>query len=214
MSLLAELDEVFGPDALADALFYQHSPALRFELAGGETPVAQFLRAIDRARAVLDTAFAGVGELTAVLRLWDDHAPPPSWQAARLWRRAGATLQALGVESPAAVPELRVQHTTGNDAPHWHFAFTLPAARVPELLWGVLAADSGFSPALVARVTLVAPALGVLACPYDSRGLDLVGPNQARLARLYRQFSEWLPDHDRARMAEIFSPRPDTTVTD
>lgn len=74
-SLLDRVHEVFGPSALAEALFYRHSPALRFELEGGETRIAQFLQAMDRARAVLHVAFAGTEELTVVLEVWTDQQP-------------------------------------------------------------------------------------------------------------------------------------------
>ena len=50
------------------------------------------------------------------------------------------------------------------------------------------------------------PDLGILACPYDSRGMDLLGPNTERLGQLYTQFDAWLLDYDRPRMAEMFSP--------
>ncbi|MFC6616356.1 DUF3885 domain-containing protein [Deinococcus radiophilus] len=39
------------------------------------------------------------------------------------------------------------------------------------------------------------PDLGILACPYDSRGMDLLGPNTERLGQLYTQFDAWLLDH-------------------
>lgn len=59
MALIFEqLEAVFGPKCLAPALFYAHAPALRFELAGGQTRVAQLLQTIDRAQVVLQAAFA------------------------------------------------------------------------------------------------------------------------------------------------------------
>ncbi|WP_424948714.1 DUF3885 domain-containing protein [Deinococcus radiodurans] len=98
LSLFDELDVVFGPAALADALFYRHSPALRFELEGGKTYIAQFLQAVDRARTVLNVAFAGMEAVTAVLGVWGDDPP------AQLWATAEAALHELGIKLPA--PEL------------------------------------------------------------------------------------------------------------
>ena len=205
LNLFPILDTTFGSQALADALFYQHSPALRFQLAGGETNIAQFLQAIDRARAVLDVAFAGAGEVSVFLRVWDDETPAHLWQPQRLWAKAEAELRALGIAPPA--PEHRVQHIAGNDAPYHSFAFPLSAAQIPKLLWGICAADLGITPSLSARLSLAAPELGVLACPYDSRGMDVTGPNVARLTQLYRQFDGWLLDYDRPRMAELFGEK-------
>ncbi len=198
------LDEVFGPHALAAPLFYLHSPALRFELSGGETYVARFLQAIDRARSVLNAAFAGAAELTVVMQLWDDETPENHEQPDKLWQKAEASLRALGITPPT--PEIRVIREP-DEITRVFFAFRLPSARLPELLWGIFAADLGFSPGLSARLFLAAPELGVLACPYDSRGMDLIGPNTARLAQLYADFNGWLLDYDRARMLEMF-PRP------
>ncbi|ANC72410.1 hypothetical protein A2G07_11870 [Deinococcus radiodurans R1 = ATCC 13939 = DSM 20539] len=206
LSLFDELDVVFGPAALADALFYRHSPALRFELEGGKTYIAQFLQAVDRARTVLNVAFAGMEAVTAVLGVWGDDPP------AQLWATAEAALHELGIKLPAPelsaselpTPETRVLH--GEEDTQVLFAFTLSTARLPELLWGSLAADLGIFPQLRGRLWLAAPELGLLACPYDSRGMDMIGPNTARLAQLYHQFGDWLLDHDRARMAEMLSP--------
>ncbi|MFC6591843.1 DUF3885 domain-containing protein [Deinococcus lacus] len=195
--LFSALDTTFGPHAFAHALFYAHAPALRFELAGGDTRPAQFLQAIDRARTVLAAAFAGAAEVTAVLEVWGDESP------ALLWATAQADLAKLGLEPPA--PEHRAHHAEGDDLPRNWFAFRLPVAQIPELLWGIFAADLGITPALSARLTLAAPELGVLACPYDSRGMDIIGPNAARLSQLYKGFDGWLLDYDRARMGEMFA---------
>ena len=129
LSLSDELDATFGPDAFAHALFYRHSTSLRFELESGETYIAQFLQAVDRARAVLNTAFAGAETVTAVLEVWGDR-PPRAAVGRPLWAGAEAALRVLG--------------------------------------------------------------------------MDIVGPNTARLAQLDNDFGAWLLDHDRARMAEMF----------
>ncbi|WP_291425336.1 DUF3885 domain-containing protein [Deinococcus sp.] len=203
MSLFERLDEVFGP-ALAAPLFYAHSPALRFALSGGETRVAQFLQAIDRARTVLDAAFAGAEELTVILQLWDE-TPENHQQPGKLWQKAGASLRELGITPPT--PEIRAL-SRPDEITRVFFAFRLPNARLPELLWGVLAADFGFSASLSARLFLAAPELGMLACPYDSRGMDIIGPNAARLAQLYAEFNGWLLDYDRAQMDTFFGAAP------
>lgn len=196
---------MFGPDALTDALFYRHSPALRFELSGGETRAAQFLQAMDRARAVLGAAFGGAEELV-VLRVWDDQTPRAAQKRASLWALARAPLKALGVPLPR--PEYRVRSVAGGDGPEHCFALRLPRVYLPELLWGVFARELGLWPKLPARLSVAAPELGLLACPYDDRGLDVIGPNTARLSELYGQFGSWLLGHDRARMAAMFGSAP------
>ncbi len=198
----AALERVFGPNALVPPLFYRHSPALRFELSGGETQIAQFLQAIDRARAILGSAFAGAETLTAVLEVWDDTsdaAPQPE----QLWQKTEAALRNIGVCPPA--PEQAMRQWGGEGGPKTLFAFPLPSIHLPELLWGIFARDLGLQPALDARLTLASAELGLLACPYDDRGMDVIGIDAARLAGLYTSFDGWLLDHDRARMAGMFS---------
>lgn len=196
--LLEEVLDTFGPDALEPALFYRHSPALRFELAGGETRVAQFLQAIDRARAILEAAFAGADELTVIFWIWSEEPEQ------KLRRGLKAQLRPLGL--PLEKPEFhRLPPRDGDDFPKACFVAKLPTRRLPELLWGALARELGIKPAVGWRVVIAAPELGLLACPYDDRGMDIIGPNTERLARLYHQFDAWLLDYDRARMAEMFS---------
>ncbi len=202
MSLFEEVMQTFGPKSLSKSLFYQHSPALRFELAGGDTAIAQFLQAIDRARALLAEAFAPSKSVVVLLQVWDDVTPVELWQPTLLWQRAGASLKKLGLGKP--IPELQVLPAPDGQ-PLIYCVFSLARARLPELLWGVFAADLGLSPSLSCRLTLAAPPLGVLACPYDSRGMDFIGPNGARLAQLYHNFNDWLLDHDRERMEEMFA---------
>lgn len=196
MTLLQSIQQTFGPDALEPPLFYRHSPALRFELAGGETRVAQFLQAINRARAILEAAFAGAQHVTLVLIVFGDESTEELWQPLR------ESLCAVGLSAPAQPPEhCRLPF---DETKQVQFALELPVSNIPEVLWSL------FLPELAARVNFAAPELGLLACPYDDRGMDITGPNTERLARLYHQFNAWLLDYDRARMAEMFSASTDS----
>ena len=200
LSLLNEVLEVFGSQALEPALFYRHSPALRFELAGGETWIAQFLQAIDRARAILEEAFAEEATLTVVFGTWSEDPEQ------KLWRGLKGELRGLALELEK--PEFhRLPPRDGDDFPQACFVAKLPTRSLPELLWGALARELDLRPKLSWRVTFAVPASGVLACPYDDRGMDVIGPNTARLVQLSHQFDHWLLDHDRARMAAVFGPR-------
>lgn len=196
LSLLDEVLDTFGPEALEPALFYHHSPALRFELAGGETWVAQFLQAIDRARAIMEAAFAEADELTVIFWVWSEEPEQ------KLGRGLLAQLKLLGLQLEE--PEFhRLPLRDGDDFPKACFVAELPTRCLPELLWGALARELDIKPKLGWRVVIAAPELGLLACPYDDRGMDITGTNTERLAKLYHQFDAWLLDYDRARMAEM-----------
>lgn len=198
MTLLGEVLDIFGPNALEPTLFYRHSPALRFELAGGETWIAQFLQAIDRARAILEAGFAGADELTVIFWMWSED---PEQKIGR-----GLKAQLKSLDLPLEQPEFhRLPPRDGDDFPQACFVAKLPTRRLPELLWGALARELSIKPKLGWRLVIAAPDLGLLACPYDDRGMDITGPNTERLTKLYHQFDAWLLDYDRERMAEMFS---------
>lgn len=214
----------FGRDAFGDGVFYARAPALRFELSRGGGHVAQFLQAMDRGREILAGIFPAGTPLVAVLVL---HEPPSRATV----RRAVTALRRLGVqpERPRAVwAEPPTEEETrraredadvsagegdageggaGEDEGTRTFvAFSCGTEAVPLLLWAAAAADLGVRPRLPGRVYLADVAGGLLAHPYDDRGMDAVGPNHARLAELHRAFAPYLLDHDRARMAAFFAP--------
>jgi hypothetical protein len=209
----------FGRDAFGDGVFYAHAPALRFELSRGGGHVELFLQAMDRGREILAGVFPGGTPLVAVLVL---HEPPSRATV----RRAVTALRRLGVrpERPRAVwaeppmeEEMRRAREDADvfpgegdagedDGTRTFVAFSCGTEAVPLLLWGAAAADLGVRPRLPGRVYLADVAGGLLAHPYDDRGMDVVGPNHARLAELHRAFAPYLLDHDRARMAAFFAP--------
>lgn len=197
-TLRETLHRVFGPDALRGGLFYHHEGSLRFELSDGHRSVPMFTRAYDRARAILDRVFAGSSRVVAVLSFYGELPPRAYLSVFRALRECGVR-----------VPRPRATWTDvldGELAPEaWHrVAFEVDADDRLCLLWGALAADLGIRPRLQCHVYLADPERGVLAYPYDDRGMDLIGPNKALLKEVYAEFNAWLLDYDRATMDACF----------
>ena len=192
-----ELRRVFGPDGLQLGLFYHHAPALRFELSLGGSYVAMFTQAYDRARAVLDAAFAESREVTVVLSEYGGGSLLAHLSAFRSLRRCDVDLPR------------QFEAWTEQVDDEWHaerafFAFRRGRGELLEFLWGALAADIGIRPRLECRVHLADPERGILVYPYDDRGMDVIGPNHAVLRELYTRFNPWLLDYDRERMDGFF----------
>ncbi len=192
-----ELERVFGPRALEHGLFYTHERALRFELSVGSGYIELFTRAYDRAREVLGVLFHESPDLGVVLAYWEE---TPSERRAEL-----RALRGCGIRVPRPRTWWTATQGEGEDAVVCtYLAFRAPKAMLNKLLWGVLAAELGIRPRLRCGLYLADPARGVLAHPYDDRGMDLIGPNTPLLRQLYQRFNGYLLDYDRARMDADF----------
>lgn len=192
-----ELRRVFGENGLQQGLFYHHAPALRFELSQGGSYIAMFTQAYDRARAVLDAAFAESGEVTVVLSEFGGGPLLAHLAAFRSLRRCD-------VDLPRTFEAWTEQVDDEWHAERAFFAFRRPKDALLEFLWGALAVDIGIRPRLEFRVHLADPERGIVVHPYDDRGMDVVGPNHAVLRDLYTRFNPWLLDYDRERMDGFF----------
>jgi hypothetical protein len=110
----------------------------------------------------------------------------------------------LRVEWPCEMWTEKPEDEYWSDAERVFMAFRLGRDAMHRLLWGALAPSLGIRPELVCDVYLADLERGVLAHPYDDRGMDVIGPNQALLRDLYTRFNAYLLDHDRPRMDADF----------
>lgn len=197
---LQHINDLFGPAALGHALFYSHSPALRFELAGGDVAVDRFSQAYDRARQIAHAAFSRSEHLTVVLACYRVNG---NEQAAML--RAA---RSCGVDVPAVRDKATREPDDGATAPARSLiAFEVKPEVVPRLLWGALAQELGIRPRLSGDLYVADLARGVLLHPYDDRGMDVVGLGTDVLAELYACFPDWLLEYDLERMNGFFAER-------
>lgn len=192
-----EIHRVFGSAALEWALFYQNTPALRFELSGGGGCIEMFTRAYDRAREILSAAFADTAELTVVFA----HTCGGDTGERSL---VLSSIRDCGIR----IPRPYATWTEGPDEDDLYrafLAFRAGRGMMNRLLWGALATEMGIHPGLPCRVYLADVERGILAFPYDDRGMDVIGPNHSLLRELYTRFNPWLLDHDRERMDGFFA---------
>lgn len=195
-----ELHAVFGPRAFEHGLFYahEHDGALRFELSRGGGRLDQFAQAFDRGREIADHVFRDSARIVAVLG-WCGGGPLVRHMAVfRALRDCGVALARPRTAWTGASEEC------WDDGERTFVAFACEKDALHHLLWGAIAVDLGVHPRLESRVYIADPERGVLAHPYDDRGMDVIGPNEALLRELYHRFNGYLLDYDRARMDARF----------
>ena len=202
----------FGVDSL-DALFYGAKWALRFDLGGewdvdgGQVP--RMLQAVDRARAVTEAAFEGSQVVEALIRKWGFRRPGPRDVVSRRLARMGfrPAFQYGGVYRD---PDNEA------DDPRTYFYLGGPtdANDRAVLIWDACACEIGVEPSSPMMSVngkdqfegfLVDFERGILVNVYDDRGMDVVTTDPETLRPLHARFSDWLLDHDRARMDAMFA---------
>lgn len=204
------LEAVFGHKALPDGLFYCFNYALRLELGGEEgSGTHRFLRAVDRARAVVRAVFVRPDTIDVVFACV---APaPPTRDDARMLpalRRAGFRPRFRALERlPLEDPDAKFWGDLGT--PLYRYLWTArPGAAMADidaLIWNCCARDMGIEPRADLDVFLIDYARGLAIHIYDDRGMDLVAMKRETLAEYYRAFGPWLLDYDRARMEAVFA---------
>jgi hypothetical protein len=208
--LLETIEAAFGWRGFPHGLFYQSQFGLRIEL-GGDRDAAplRFLQALDRARVVAKALFSRSETLIAVVSIYGDE---------RTTRRQLAALQQLeriGFQhqfgSAAKVPQNDQEYIAefGSDLyRHWYAAeFTTDESSVSALLWASIAREMEIQPKArwADTIHLVDVRERLALTAYDDRGMDVIGPSAPALSSLYKQFSPWLLDYDRAEMDAKFS---------
>ncbi|VVE59294.1 hypothetical protein PAN31117_05239 [Pandoraea anapnoica] len=84
-------------------------------------------------------------------------------------------------------------------------AFRTEVALIPNLLWCALSTQFGYiRPQPYCQVYLFNLEKRIMALPYDDRGMDVVGPNHALLAAIFRKHYRYLLEHDISTMRQTF----------
>lgn len=196
-----EVLRIFGDDAFSSALFYQYSGALRFELSVEGSHFDLFLQAMQRGETILDDVFGDAVDMHVCVSVFCRGAMTDG-------RRVLRALSACGLMLPRTreIWTTIYEHSDEDDEV-WHQAyacFPIEKEDIRRVLWAAVSRDLGIQPTLEASLYLYSPALGILAHPYDDRGMDLIGPNAELLKAMYGRYYDWLPDHDRKAMDAVF----------
>ena len=203
MGLRTRIETDFHGNAFIRPLFYAVSPGLRFQLAEGGTFLAQFLLALRKATEICADVFNDEATIVVCLRT-------------RI-KKTGLELRSALLELRAAgivIPKRREVWLEADDGldeasnfERWlTVSFEASHSLLQNLLWCALSRDlSSVRPNPGCLVYLFNLQSGLMVWPYDSRGMDVVGPNRERLRFLYHKHQSYLLEYDRARMDEMFA---------
>ena len=191
-----EIIETFGKEALGNALFYKQKGSLRFELSGNKPYIDMFCRAMDRSREILNFLFSDAKNLTFALSYFGSTNFMKERKIFRSIKNCGIVLP-KSIEVTTSIEE--------NSQERVFIVFEAEKDILQRLLWGVFAQELGISPKLLCKVYILSLELGVLAHPYDDRGMDVIGRNKLLLKQLFLHFNHYLLDYERESMELFFN---------
>jgi hypothetical protein len=196
--MIEETFKTFGKHSFQHAIFYSNQDCLRFELSEGaefDSRISMFQTALTRTTDVLNTVFEKSDKVSICFAFAGDSFIENLSQFKEI--------KSLGF----IIPKKRYVHSEWDEEEEWHrnyIFFTIDKSELHKLLFGCLANELGISPSFWFSMYVFDVKLGVLAHPYDDRGMDLVGPNKLILRRIYKHYNSWLLNYDLPVMRQWF----------
>jgi len=193
--LIEQAFNLFGKHSFSNAIFYSNENCLRFELAEGGSRTNQFVTALNKARQLLDELFSGIEKVSVCIAFSGERYIESKSQFREL--------KDLGIR----IPKKRFMLREWVEDEEWHrnyLIFDIDIVDIERLLFGKIGTELGISPSFWFDIYFYNTELGVLAHPYDDRGMDVVGPNKSLLTKLYDSRNQWLLDYDLDRMKSWF----------
>ncbi|GLX85331.1 hypothetical protein tloyanaT_15830 [Thalassotalea loyana] len=196
--MIQQAFEKFGKNSFKHAIFYSNENCLRFELSAGseyKTYVSMFQASIERSTKLIETVFEKNDEISICIAFAGD-----SFLSSLSQFRELRNLE-------VKYPKTRQIYREWDEDDEWHrnyLFFNIKKSELHKFIFGKMANELGISPSYWFDIYIFDIELGVLAHPYDDRGMDLVGDNKFMLSRIYKQFNSWLLDYDIDIMKQWF----------
>ena len=198
MTIRRAIEVSFSRRAFLRPLFYAYPHGLRFSLSEGATALGQFLSAHRKASEICADIFDSGSCMTVCLRCFE------VGESRFSFRPMLRSLSDVGIEIPLMREMWRTDVGDDADVASVFLAFDVSVDRLPSLLWCALASDFGsISPNPGCDVYLFNLDKGLIAFPYDDRGMDVVGTNRELLGTLYRRHRDLL-EYDLPAMRATF----------
>ncbi|UOD29226.1 DUF3885 domain-containing protein [Massilia violaceinigra] len=206
MPLRQHIATLADGQAYRHAVFYKLPGGLRFRMAEGGGHFAGVLTAVRKATVVCEDVFAGADTILVHLQRYATANRFDLRPTLKQLRLAGITLPRVREIWTEPVP----RSDPDDDDSWWLNAlFELPRSHLASLLWCAFAKDMWeLQPNPHCQVYLINPATGLMAHPYDDRGMDVVGTSHEALRQLYTAHHAWLLDYDRETMDRSFATPP------
>ena len=200
-----QIEVVFEGKAFLQPLFYNYEGGLRFELSEPGSYTHQFRTALNKSLEICEAVFGPAPALVTCLKMFMAGSAFTSRHALR-------KLNALGIHIPKqrevwTNPSDDEDLLPGDTPVYWvTIAFPIDMSMLEPLLWSACAKDFPIEPKAPCSIYLMDLARGVMALPYDDRGVDIVGPNHALLSEIFTTYRHYLLGYDMDTMRATFAP--------
>jgi len=203
VSLRDKIWQIFGPTIFNRPLFYSYPGGLRFELSEGGSATEQLRVALRKSKVICKDIFVDDHPIAACLRIYSDNNR-------FLHRRSILALKHAGINIPAerwlwSEERDKDDWCDESEPDYWlYLAFEASAGSLDALLTCALVKDLDLGTYPYCDLYLFNLRKGIVAFPYDDRGMDVVGPNTVALRNLYNAHHKYLLNYDRAIMEKTF----------
>ena len=188
--------EIFGKNSFQHAIFYSNEQCLRFGLSEEseqESYVRMFTSALQKSTQIIDTVFEKSDELSICLAFSGD-GYLSNFSVFKY-------LKQLQIKIPEE--NYKFQEWDIDDESNRNYLFfKINKSELHKILFGKLGAELGIKPSFWFDVYIYDIELGVLAHPYDDRGMDIVGTNKVMIKNIYKKYHSWLLNYDLKIMRE------------
>ena len=205
MSLKDQAIERFGNKAFSlRPTFYNNEGALRFELGAGDDSLSYKITALHRFNTLLDDLGfkrhpIGIAAYCYTYDSSEDNEATPLHQQLLPFARE----LSIWADTKFSNSEFLRVSNDDNGFITYHFSqISINQGLLSSWIIRHLLRDFGGSntPLLM----LFNTDLGIMINPYDSRGVDIFGPNRELLKMLYDKRNDWMLDYDRERMDAVY----------
>ena len=202
---------------LEKPLFYNNPFGLRFEIGPTEIGVwvnrekrqlneKYFDAALKRAQRIFDTAFSPLDDISIVYQIFSD--------GRRRIKKNNYILRQITTRITNEIVFSKHREIYSENfaykCQHWHrvaaSGLKSENVNINKILLGLVNTDFGLrSPSVSGECYFINRTKGLVLNLYDDRGMDVVALKRETLLPLYNTHKEWLLNHDREHMDEVFS---------
>ncbi len=181
----------FAKDAFGDDIFKNDNTGLRVNISASGSSKKVMLKKYNKSNEIFDELFKESGKLGVCLTFWGKSflSNLDSFRQ----------LKKCGVNIPKKYDIFSEYHQDVETNKLYLF-FYLNKTEIHKLIWGDLGAYFEKEPSLYFDMYFFDIDLGVLAHPYDSRGIDIVGTNRYKIKAIYKKYYSWLSEYNIQKM--------------
>lgn len=201
---LNRIRNTFGKKIIEPGLFYKWPIGLRFELGGNECEddtnqlyTQRFYQAMYRSKTLLEHVFEPNKSIIIALNIYTKKK-----------NKLQSKTQLKKLEQCGFVLPVK-HHFSYEPFENGYFCKILLSEKinstnVHSILWAIISNEIGIKPTAEIMAYFIDLDSGIVAHPYDDRGIDIVANSKEALDSCYMKYKEWLLNYDRKKIDAIF----------